>query len=276
MSNVRFVAEAIEKKLKKAHVSTARLDCLILLEDVTKKDRGWLLAHGEHELSEEQVEALNKQVERRARHEPLAYIRGKSAFYDREFFVNEHTLQPRPETETMIELLLDLAKSSKLKALSVIDVGTGSGCIAITIELELPKSTVIATDISEPCLRVAKKNAKQLGADVSFMQTNLVSDLKPREIDQAILCCNLPYVPADFTINQAAMFEPEIAIFGGKDGLDYYRQLFDQLKEKRVTPQAILTESLPTQHKALKKLVESYGYKLEKAQDFIQLFVPNS
>lgn len=256
------------KKLEKTGISTARLDCLVLLEDATGKDRSWLLSHPTFHVRGLTFHMLEEQVGRRARHEPLAYIRGKSEFYGREFLVNEHTLQPRPETETMIEMLL------KRKPKKVIDVGTGSGCIAITAKLTLIECEVIATDISSPCLVVAKKNAKKLKATVSFLQTNLISQLDNKRLDNSVLCCNLPYVPASFTINRSAMFEPEIAIYGGKDGLDYYRQLFVQLEQKNSTPSAILTESLPTQHLDLQKIAHDYGYTLDEVSDFIQAFVP--
>ncbi len=264
--NVGDFLKTTTKSLSQADIPTARLDALILLEDATQKDRAWLLAHPEHNFHGQTLDTLNEQVIRRVHHEPLAYIRGKSEFYGREFLVTADTLQPRPETETMIDMILELASQK------IIDIGTGSGCIAITSKLEMPNIKVAATDISEPCLKIARKNAKRLDADVSFLQTNLVSGLKASDLSDAVLCCNLPYVPDSFTINQAAMFEPEIAIFGGKDGLDYFRQLFEQLKDKNATPKGILTESLPTQHKALQKLAGENGYKLQNTQDFIQQF----
>ena len=178
------------------------------------------------------------------------------------------TLQPRPETETLVEMALEIVDSKK-----IIDIGTGSGAIAITLKLENPELDVLATDISEPCLAIAQKNAKKLKADVAFTQTNLVSSFNKDTLSNSVLCCNLPYVPSNFTINQAAMFEPEIAIFGGADGLDYYRQLFDQLRVKNARPTVILAESLPTQHKKLESIAAEHKFKLEKTEDFIQLFL---
>lgn len=268
---IKVWLKAAAHKLNTANIPTARLDCLVLLEDVTDKDRSWLLAHPEFELNEDQLTQLRKQIERRSKHEPLAYIRGKSAFYGRDFFVTADTLQPRPETETMIETLLQTtAKLNQVK--NIIDVGTGSGCIAVTAKLELPNLEVHATDISAPCLNIAKKNARNLKADVEFIQTNLVSGIDGKLINNSILCCNLPYVPSNFTINQAAMFEPEIAIFGGKDGLEYFRQLFEQLDNKQVRPLLILSESLPTQHQSLEDIANKYNYKLINSKDFIQCF----
>ncbi len=253
-------------------VATARLDCLVLLEDVTGKERSWLLAHPEDELESCQIKELKSMLRRRVSHEPLAYIRGKSEFYGREFAVSAHTLEPRPETETMIELLLNLVESRKLKVESLVDVGTGSGCIAITTALELPGTKVYATDIDEKCLKTARQNAQNLGADVTFLQGNLLQPLPPSNSHlPTIILANLPYVPDGHTINLPAQHEPKHAIFGGADGLDLYRDMFEQLEEVSGATY-ILTESLPFQHAALTEIATSAGYSLVTTSDFIQIF----
>jgi release factor glutamine methyltransferase len=271
MTIAEYITDS-QKKLANSSITTARLDCLVLLEDILSKDRSWILAHPETTLTTAHIKILEMQIERRAKHEPLAYIRGKSEFFGRMLSVNEHTLQPRPETETLVELALDIASNNKLTVNSFIDVGTGSGAIAITLKLELPDRNVFATDISTKCIQMAKNNANQLKADIQLVQTNLIMDVPTELISGAIVCCNLPYVPDSFTINQAAMFEPKLAIFGGEDGLDCYRQLFEQLEEKHTKPFAIITESLPTQHTELEKIALKHGFKLGKTQDFIQVF----
>lgn len=273
-------------KLDDAGVPTARLDALILLEDVVGKDRAWLLAHPEHELTSQQVSKLASLVARRSKHEPLAYIRGKSEFYGREFLVTPATLQPRAETETMIELLLNLVESKKLKVegkLQIVDVGAGSGCLAITAKLEFPEAEVYATEINKDALKVAKQNAKKLNAAVKFLQGNLLepflSTFDFRLSTQFTILANLPYVPNNHTINLAAMQEPKAAIFGGEDGLDLYREMFEQIDkgsgfraQGSVKPAYILTESLPFQHEELANIAKQYGYKQIAKEDFIQLF----
>lgn len=262
------------RQLDDAGVITARLDCLILLEDAMGKDRSYLLAHPEVEINGQIQAHLNLQVDRRENHEPLAYIRGKSEFYGREFLVNEHTLEPRPETETMIQLLKELMRKERneMKETTVADIGTGSGCIGITVKLEIPDTQVVATDISKECIKIAEQNAQKLGADVKFFQGDLLQPLQSSEfnLQSSILLANLPYVPDSHTINQAAMQEPKIAIFGGSDGLNLYRRMFEQTK--KLQPQFIFTESLPFQHAALAKIAKKAGYHLEKTDDFIQVF----
>lgn len=265
--------------LQDAKIATARLDALVLLEDATKKDRAWLLAHPEQELESKNANKLEMFLLRRAKHEPLAYIRGKSEFYGREFIVNTHTLEPRPETETMIELLLKRVESKKFQVESIVDVGTGSGCIAITAALELPNTQVYAIDIDEKCLEVAQANAKALRANVTLRQGNLLEPLLTggwrQEAGDWFILTNLPYVPEDHKINHAATYEPRHAIFGGKDGLDLYRELFTQVHEladSMQPPRMILTESLPSQHDAVSKIAQNHGYTLDRTDDFIQAF----
>jgi len=254
-----------QTSLESAGIATARLDCLVLLEDELGKDRAWLLSHPEHELQGSEIEKLNTKIVQRAQHVPLAYIRGHAEFYGREFAVNAHTLVPRPETETIIELLktLDLPAGTR-----ILDVGTGSGCIAITAALELPNLVILASDIDEDCLEVAYQNTHRLGANIDFFRSNLVQKTESADI----LLANLPYVPDNFQINTAATHEPRHALFGGPDGLDLYRELFDQIASNSWEPQYILAESLPPQHETLAKIAKAAGYTLTKTEDFIQLF----
>lgn len=253
-------------KLTEAGIATSRLDCLVLLEDETGKDRGWLLAHPEYELTETQIKILDGQVKRRANHEPLAYIRGKTEFYGREFVVNKHVLEPRPESETMIELL----KKLELPKLAIIiDIGTGSGAIGITAKFEIPDSEVTLIDIDKNCLAVADENIIKHGVEVNVLRSDLLKDYRG---DVDVLLCNLPYVPEEWHINEAAMHEPKLAIFGGKDGLDVYRKLFTQIKARTQKPKFILTESLPPQHEALSIIATVSGFKPLESDDFIQVF----
>ncbi len=279
MSKISSWLEQAGRKLTAKDVPTARLDCLVLLEDLLGKDRAHLLAHPELELTNEQERVLNEQIERRSKHEPLAYIRGKSEFYGREFMVNAHTLEPRSETETMLTLLKKQIEDWRLRnednELTLVDVGTGSGAIAVTAKLEFPQSRVIATDISQKCLETAQQNANNLNADVTFFLGNLVEPLLDPQssvLSPLAILANLPYVPDSHTINKAAMFEPRLAIFGGADGLDLYRELFAQIDRQEHKPQYILTEALPFQHKDLALIAKSHGYTLAKTDDFIQLF----
>lgn len=252
-------------KLEDAGVPTAQLDAEVLLADVLAKDRSWIHSHPEYILQGATLQKLNTQISERSKHIPLAYIRGKSEFYGREFIVTPNTLQPRPETETMIKMV------KKLKPERIIDVGTGSGCIAITAKLEMPEAEVTAVDISEDCLKVAKSNAEKLNADINIEKSNLIEELPAKKLIKSTLCCNLPYVPDNFSINTAASHEPKLALFGGEDGLDCYRQLFEQILSlpEQFRPHSVIAEALPNQHENLTSIAAQANYELELVDDFI-------
>lgn len=253
-------------ELEEAGVGTARLDTLVLLEDAVGRDRSWLLAHPEADLTEAQIKKLGSRLRRRVSHEPLAYIRGKTEFYGRDFLVNKDVLEPRSETETMIDLFKDLNLREGARA---VDIGTGSGAIGITAKLERPDCVVDLIDIDEKCLQIAGRNVYKFRLDLKLLRLDVLAHAAgPYDV----ILANLPYVPDAHTINEAALHEPKIAIFGGEDGLDLYRRLFAQLSAAKWKPVYILTEALPFQHTALAAIAKSAGFKLSKTDDFIQLY----
>ena len=256
--------------LTKLGIETARLDALVLLEDALGKDRSSVLAQPEAELDGTILTTLDDWVVRRSSHEPLAYIRGRTEFYGRNFAVNDFVLVPRPETEVMIDML----KSEAETANNILDIGTGSGILAITAKLELPHAFVAATDVDDRCIYIAENNAKALNADVKFYRSDLLENIPPPVISQpaTVLLANLPYVPDELEINRAASHEPSLAIFGGANGLDLYRKLFDQLAKFPDRPVFVFTESLTLQHTVMKVLAARAGYHEHFAQGLIQAF----
>jgi len=264
MTSGNFLKTA-EQKLKEAGISSARLDVLILLEDALHKDRAWVLAHPEQQIADSLARRLERKVSRRAGHVPLAYIRGHTEFYGRRFRVNRHVLEPRPESETMIEMLKKLKLPPKP---AIADVGTGNGAIGITAALEFPGSIVDLYDISSGALAVAKHNTHLHEVRLHVRKMNLLSrPLRPYDV----ILANLPYVPDHWQINEAAMAEPKIAIFGGPDGLDIYRKFFAQLHRFTWKPKYIFTEALPPQHENLARAAAARGFKLFQTEDFIQI-----
>lgn len=261
------------RKLQSANIDSSRLDCLILLEDAIDKDRSWILANPDYELNSDQVNNLNKSIERRLRNEPLSYIRGRSEFFGNEFLVTSATLQPRPETETMVEMALSIIDTNNIG--SIIDLGTGSGSIVISIKLARPVINAFGTEINKDALEVAKKNTQKLSADITLYRGNLLEpllELIEEWNNSFVIVANLPYVPDDHTINDAAMQEPKIAIFGGEDGLDLYRDMFRQIDKMNDKPDYVLTESLPFQHTSLASIADSHNYMMSETQDLIQVF----
>ncbi len=243
-------------RLKAAGISTARLDCLVIFEDTLSINRAEILARPDFRPSQPKIKQIELRVARRENNEPLAYIRGKAYFYGREFLVNHHTLVPRPETETMIDVIKKIPLPDDAK---IADIGCGSGCIGITLALELEGCQIDLIDIDKQCLKMARLNSRVLGVKThSYLQDLLNNNYS----DYDLIAANLPYVPAEHIINESAMFEPKHAIFGGKDGLDLYRRLFDNTAKHNHPPSYIITESLPPQHQQLASIAKKYGYKL--------------
>lgn len=257
------------KALQSAGIETARLDVLVLLEDVLGMNRASLLAHPEMELTISQTGILNKYITQRMTHLPLAYIRGEAPFYGRNFYVSPTVLVPRPTTEDVIAEVLAIAPSLPDQPI-IFDVGTGSGCIGITAKLELPNARVTLLDIAPQALAVARKNADRHNAAVRLLQADLLKDIH-EPID--VILANLPYVPESYPINQAATHEPKLALFSGEDGLDAYRTLWEQIAQLPKKPAHVIIESLPQQGAALRDLAAAHQYKITHAGDFVQHFV---
>lgn len=253
--------------LTEAGVATARLDGLVLLEDVLEKDRGWLLAHDSIQIKSAQLARLKKLLKQRAEHLPLAYVRGRTEFYGRDFVISPAVLEPRPESEMMIDLLKTLDKLPTQPKIA--DIGAGSGALGITAALEVKNSRVELLELDKKAVEIAQMNVDLFTLNLPVIQSDLLSQSSQ---DYDVLLCNLPYVPDDYQINLAALHEPRLAIFGGPDGLDLYRKLFKQTQDAPKQPLYILCESLPLQHDDLEAIATTANYRLEQAEDFIQCF----
>jgi len=261
-----FLASAT-RTLNTAGIETARLDCLILLEDALATDRSHILAHLETEIPRATEVELNTKIVQRATHLPLAYLRGKAMFYGREFKVTPDVLVPRPESESMITLLKTLPLSAKA---NIADIGTGTGCLGITAALELASARVWLVDIDNKALAVAKDNAVQYGIDAPVVWSDLLSQISADSFE--VILANLPYVPEQYPLNKAAEHEPKLAIFAGQDGLDVYRHLWQQIGKMSRKPRFVITESLASQHAPLTTLAENSEYSLLATEGLAQCF----
>ena len=260
-----------QSKLTTSGLQTARLDALLLLAFITSKSKAHLLAHGDSRLTDEEESNLSTLLDRRLNYEPIAYIIGVKEFYGRDFTVNKSVLVPRPESEDIITLLLELPYPKH-----IIDVGTGSGALAITAKLEVPLANVCATDNDPACIEIAHQNAKSLHAEITLIETDLLSAIDPMIINDSVILANLPYVPMDYPINKDATHEPEAAIFSPEGGLMHYRRLFEQLDDTKQLPSAIICESLEKQHTELALLAQEYGLNHAKTLGLQQLYMPSS
>ena len=212
------------------HSETPNLDGQLLLGQVLGRPRSWLLAHPENVLEERHGTQFMDMLDRCARGEALPHVLGWWEFYGRRFHLDTSVLIPRPETELMVDAALEVLRPQS-RPLTVVDVGTGSGCVAVTLAREIPGLRVYATDLSLDALRLAKKNVFTHAVDrtVHLVCTDLVSSILPPE-GFDLVCANLPYIPQD-EIDRLLVSkrEPRLALDGGKDGLQVVRRLLQNL-----------------------------------------------
>ena len=196
----------------------------MLWQHVLQVSRAWIIAHDDTPVSPEQLRAYREFEARRLAGEPMAYILGVREFMGHDFHVTPAVLIPRPETELLVETAVSIIKGRK--GASVLDLGTGSGAIAISIALTCPSASVTATDLSEEALEVAGKNASILGAEVEFHQGSWFQALPADKVFDVIVS-NPPYIPVGdpHLVQGDLRFEPTLALSDGRDGLEAYREI---------------------------------------------------
>ncbi len=237
------------EKLRSSHVRSDTLAAELLLLHVASRDRTWLYSHPEEILTDPAAQAYFALLARRASGVPTQHLTGKQEFWGLEFEVTPDVLIPRPETEHLIEVALDRLAVRELRAgreqrltgenVTVLDVGTGSGCLAIAFAKELPSATVYATDISEVALNVARRNAARHGMSdrIHFLQTNLlegVSSLPAAHLPLSfdLIVSNPPYISrreAGSLPIEVREHDPHVALFGGEEGYEVYGALIPQV-----------------------------------------------
>jgi release factor glutamine methyltransferase len=253
-------------KLSDAGVTNPRLDLLLMLELSLQKNRASILANLDNGLSETQQNKLDAMLEQRTLRKPMAYILGKKEFYGRPFIVNSSVLIPRPESEAFIDEFKELKQNQNSLLL---DIGTGSGCLAITAKLEIPKTEVYATDISEQAIETAKKNTKIHNAEVNFS----VDDLFPKGREKFnIIFANLPYVPTTLSTKKELSFEPKEALYAGNDGLETIARMLAKIADKLESKGFLLCESLLDQHKKVEEIAVRHNLELAKTNGLVQVY----
>ncbi|MDO9399572.1 MAG: peptide chain release factor N(5)-glutamine methyltransferase [bacterium] len=267
-------------KLKLKKIKNPHLEAELLLSNILKKPREFLLTHNEYKLAKSQITKYQSLINRRIKGEPIAYLTGHKEFYGLDFFVNKNTLIPRPETELMVDEAIKLIIQDGSQPTTIIDIGTGSGCIIITLakliinyQLQITNYEFFGIDISKKALFIAKKNAKFHNVDknIKFLHGNLLEPIinnKKYKIQNTkyIILANLPYLtPTQIKNSPTIKYEPKLALTAGLDGLKYYQQLFKQVtyliqntKYKIQNTLSVLCEIDPSQTTLIKKLIKKY------------------
>lgn len=258
-------------QLKKAGINTARLDALVLLGDVWKKDKAWLLAHSDQNVPSYIQTRLQPKVAARAKRKPMAYVRGKQEFYGRDFVVNRHVLIPRPDSEALIDLLKPLVGT---KPGHLIDVGTGSGALGITAALECPSLKVWLTDIDQDALAIANHNARRFKLRLQFWPGNLLENhiSQPDYPYIDYILANLPYVDSKWSRNLETNFEPKLALFADDEGLDLIKKLITQTPLALKPGGYLLLEADPRQHNRIIDFAKTNGLVFVDQKDFAIVF----
>ena len=253
------------KSLKTANIPSARLDAELILANTLRKNRTYLHAHLDEEIDPRRFDIANARLDLRLDRVPIAYILGYKEFYGRKFTVSPSVLIPRPESEDLISLFLELT-ASEIAEKVLIDVGTGSGCLGITAKLERSNLSVILSDVSKPALNIAEKNANALNADVHIQQQSLLNgQLKPVDY----IFANLPYVDKNWDVSPELQYEPDIALFAEDEGLKLILQLISQAP-RCLTPEGLLfIEADPQQHNRIIDEAVKNGFVKERVLNYI-------
>ena len=203
------------------NIKEANLKIRILFSKVLNIPKEFLLAHSEDEISDNQKEEILEGIKKLNDNIPIQYIVNEQEFMGLNFFVDENVLIPQPDTEILVEQIINNHRDSKIK---ILDLCTGSGCIAISLKHYMPKAEVWALDISEKALNIAKNNAKQNNTEINFINSDLFQNIQDK-FD--IIVSNPPYIKTDIikTLDDEVQNEPIIALDGGNDGLDFYKKI---------------------------------------------------
>ena len=238
--------------------SSSKLDSEILIMAALKVTRAYLYTHKDKVLDLSQKKILHSFCERRMQKEPIAYILGKKEFWSMEFNVSPDTLIPRPESEMLVEETLKLTSSKEI--VSILELGTGSGAIAISIGIERPNASIIATDISSKALKKAKQNAKKFNTNnIKFQKSDWFKGLNNQGFD--LIITNPPYIRSHDNCLQELQFEPISALISGDDGLDAIRHIAKTAKQFLKNNGTILIEHGMDQKVAVNQILKSYQWK---------------
>lgn len=259
---LREALQSATQTLRTAGIADASVEAELLLGHVLGISRTQLYTEPERSLTSVETEHLWRLVQRRLDHEPAAYILGRCEFYGIDFYIDYHTFIPRPETELLVEKAVELAQriSHREEQITIADIGTGCGAIAVSLALALPQAKIYATDVSASALQVAEMNCRRHGVNsqVELLQGNLLEQL-PQPVDMIV--ANLPYIKdCEFKdlSPEIRKFEPTMALAGGEDGLDKIQQMLEQMPGKLSYGACFLLEIGQGQGGMVTSLIKSY------------------
>ncbi len=259
--------KTVSQFLQEKGIENPRLNAELLLGKVLNLNRVHLYLQFERPLTPPELAAYRELVRRRAKHEPLQYILGETEFMGLTFRVNPHVLIPRPETELLVEETLKLQNAFNSSGVKIVEVGSGSGCIAVSLAKHWPATHVYATDISDEALEVAGENARLNAVEerVTLVRHDFFSEWDvslPKQMD--IFISNPPYIRQDemeSLPSEVKEFEPVFALTDGADGLRFYRRVFELIASRAIQPHFVLLEMSGTQAEKIVDLSKQFDLK---------------
>lgn len=236
---------------------TPELDTYIIIEYVLGLNKLEAIMHQDDIVTTREIEVIQECIQERLNHKPIAYIIGLKEFYGRDFMVNNEVLIPRPETEAII----DITKTAFENITNPIiwEIGTGSGCIAITLALEIPSSDIYASDISPRALQIAQNNAILITSKqslIKWFEGDLI-DAFPQDIIPNLIIANLPYLDQNQYTDDSLLCEPDLALYSNNYGLDHYIRLIQNIKSRFIVYPSILIEINPEQVSPLQNYIQN-------------------
>lgn len=271
--NIKELLNRSDHFLAKKGIESSRLDAEVLMADLLDMERINLYVKYDYPLKNNEINSYREMIKKRAQRIPVAYIIEKKEFMSLEFKIKAGVLIPRPETENLVESVIDYCQKNQLEQAQIIDVGTGSGAIAISLAHYLPKSKVVGVDISAQALKLAQQNMKkhELAQRMNILKSDLLTEFIKRKIKEIdVIVSNPPY------ISQAEMRElppevkkePETALAAGEDGLDYYRRLIPQAKKVLKKDGKLFLEIGYQQAAAVSDIFDNNWSKIEIVKDY--------
>lgn len=259
MKTYKDALEYGKQRLLECEIEDANLDAWLLLEYVSGISRSWYFVHEDEEISENDIEEYQMLIEQRGKHIPLQQLTKEAYFYGMKFFVNENVLIPRQDTEVLVEQVLSLSKGKE--NLKLLDMCTGSGCILLALLANLKQASGTGVDLSEKALEVAQRNSKELGIEVSWVQSDLFDKVSG---SYDIIVSNPPYIETSVIeglMDEVKLYEPRMALDGTEDGLFFYREITMQAGKYLKNNGILAFEIGYNQGKAVSEFMKENGYK---------------
>lgn len=259
MKTYKDALEYGKQRLLECEIEDVNLDAWLLLEYVSGISRSWYFVHEDEEISENDIEEYQILIEQRGKHIPLQQLTKEAYFYGMKFFVNENVLIPRQDTEVLVEQVLSLSKGKE--NIKLLDMCTGSGCILLALLANLKQASGTGVDLSEKALEVAQRNGKELGIEVSWVQSDLFDKVSG---SYDIIVSNPPYIETSVIeglMDEVKLYEPRMALDGTEDGLFFYREITMQAGKYLKNNGILAFEIGYNQGKAVSEFMKENGYK---------------